>query len=57
MEVRHVDAVPLRRELDERFANARKWIDSREYCLVRIETADGAVGWGSGGGRPRARAS
>ncbi|QZP38292.1 mandelate racemase/muconate lactonizing enzyme family protein [Halobaculum magnesiiphilum] len=46
MEIRHVEAVPLRRELDERFANAQKWIDSREYCLVRIETADGAVGWG-----------
>lgn len=46
MEIRHVDAVPLRRELDERFANAQKWIGSREYCLVRIETADGAVGWG-----------
>jgi D-galactarolactone cycloisomerase len=46
MEIRHVDAVPLRRELDERFANAQKWINSREYCLVRIETADGAVGWG-----------
>ncbi|WP_435065179.1 mandelate racemase/muconate lactonizing enzyme family protein [Halobaculum sp. EA56] len=46
MDIRHVDAVPLRRELDERFANAQKWIDAREYCLVRIETADGAVGWG-----------
>jgi D-galactarolactone cycloisomerase len=46
MEIRHVEPIPLRRELDERFANAQKWIDSREYCLVRIETADGAVGWG-----------
>ncbi|WP_144798997.1 mandelate racemase/muconate lactonizing enzyme family protein [Halorubrum depositum] len=46
MEIRSVEAVPLRRELDERFANAQKWISSREYCLVRIETADGAVGWG-----------
>lgn len=41
-----VDAVPLRRELDERFANAQKWIESREYCLVRIEADDGTVGWG-----------
>ena len=46
MEIRHVDAVPLRRDLDERFANAQKWVSSREYCLVRIETADGDVGWG-----------
>jgi len=46
MEIRTVEAVPLRRELDDRFANAQKWIDSREYCLVRVETADGAVGWG-----------
>ncbi len=46
MDIRHVDAVPLRRELNDRFANAQKWIDSREYCLVRIETADGTVGWG-----------
>lgn len=46
MEIRSVEAVPLRRELGERFANAQKWISSREYCLVRVETADGAVGWG-----------
>ena len=46
MEIRTVEAIPLRRELDERFANAQKWISSREYCLVRVETADGGVGWG-----------
>jgi D-galactarolactone cycloisomerase len=46
MEIRTVEAVPLRRELGRRFANAQKWIDAREYCLVRVETADGAVGWG-----------
>lgn len=46
MDIRTAEAVPLRRELDERFANAQKWISAREYCLVRIETADGAVGWG-----------
>ena len=46
MEIETVDTVPLRRELDERFANAQKWIDSREYCLVRVETGDGIVGWG-----------
>ncbi len=46
MEIRSVDAVPLRREPGDRFANAQKWISAREYCPVRIETADGAVGWG-----------
>jgi D-galactarolactone cycloisomerase len=46
MEVTSVEAVPLRRELDERFANAQKWIESREYCLVRVEADDGTVGWG-----------
>ncbi|WP_331233009.1 mandelate racemase/muconate lactonizing enzyme family protein [Natronorarus salvus] len=46
MSVRTVEAIPLHRELDTRFANAQKWIDSREYCLVRIETGDGLVGWG-----------
>jgi len=44
--VETVEAVPLRRDLDERFANAQKWIDGREYCLVRVETDDGTVGWG-----------
>lgn len=46
MNIETVEAIPLRRELDERFANAQKWIESREYCLVRVETADGIVGWG-----------
>jgi D-galactarolactone cycloisomerase len=46
MEIEAIEAVPLRRELDGTFANAQKWIDSREYCLVRIETVDGTVGWG-----------
>ena len=46
MDIRTVEVIPLRWDLDERFANAQKWISTREYCLVRIETADGAVGWG-----------
>lgn len=46
MEIAEVETRALHRELDERFANGQKWIDSREYCLVRIETADGVVGWG-----------
>lgn len=46
MEITSVEAVPLRRSLDDRFANAQKWIDSRAYCLVRVESSDGTVGWG-----------
>jgi D-galactarolactone cycloisomerase len=46
MEIAEVRTIPLHRELDERFANAQKWIDSREYCLIRLTTADGTVGWG-----------
>ena len=46
MHVTDVEAVPLRRELDARFANAQKWISSREYCLVRVETDAGVEGWG-----------
>lgn len=46
MAVKSVTAIPLSEELDERFANAQKWISSREYCLIRIETTDGVTGWG-----------
>lgn len=46
MEIGTIETIPLQRQLDERFANAQKWIDSREYCLVRVETVEGAVGWG-----------
>ena len=31
MAIRTVDTVPLRRDLDEQFANAQKWISAREY--------------------------
>ena len=46
MEITDVEAVPLRRTLDRRFANAQKWIHTREYCLVHITLADGTEGWG-----------
>lgn len=46
MEITAVDTVTIRRHLDERFANAQKWIDEREYCLVEITTAEGITGWG-----------
>jgi D-galactarolactone cycloisomerase len=44
--IESVEAIPLHRDLGERFANAQKWIDSREYCLVRVRADDGTVGWG-----------
>lgn len=46
MEITSVETVPLRKELEEPFANSQKWIAEREYCLVRIETRDGITGWG-----------
>ena len=46
MRVTDVAAIPLHRELDEPIAIAQKWIPSREYCLVRVETDEGVVGWG-----------
>jgi D-galactarolactone cycloisomerase len=46
MEVVDAEVVPLKRDLGERFANAQKWIDSREYCLLRLTADDGTVGWG-----------
>lgn len=46
MEIADVRAIPIHRELDERFANAQKWIDSREYCLVQLTTTSGTIGWG-----------
>jgi D-galactarolactone cycloisomerase len=46
MAITAVEAIPLRRNLSDRFANAQKWIDSREYCLVRVEDEDGTEGWG-----------
>jgi D-galactarolactone cycloisomerase len=46
MAIETVEAIPLHRELGERFANAQKWIDSREYCLVKVTATDGTVGWG-----------
>jgi len=46
MEITRVETFALERELDERFANAQKWRDSRSYCLVRVTTADGTTGWG-----------
>ena len=41
-----VDAIPLAAPLDEPFGYAQAWVETRQATLVRIETADGTVGWG-----------
>lgn len=41
-----VETVALRAEVDEPFGYAQAWVDERTALLVRIETADGTVGWG-----------
>ena len=46
MDIIDVEAISLRRDLGTRFANAQKWIETREYCLVRVTLEDGTVGWG-----------
>lgn len=46
MQVESVETIPVRRSLDERFANSQGWYDSREYCLVRLTTDAGVDGWG-----------
>ncbi|MXV63185.1 mandelate racemase/muconate lactonizing enzyme family protein [Natronorubrum sp. JWXQ-INN-674] len=46
MRITNVEAVPIRHELEDTFANSQHWYNSREYCLVKIETDRGFVGWG-----------
>ena len=46
MLIESIEAIPLRRELDERIAIAQKWISSRQYCLIKVETEEGITGWG-----------
>ncbi len=41
-----VDAIPLAAPVDEPFGYAQAWVETRQATLVRIETADGTVGWG-----------
>ncbi|WP_226013365.1 mandelate racemase/muconate lactonizing enzyme family protein [Halomicrobium salinisoli] len=44
--VRSVETVALRSEPDEPFGYAQAWVEERTALLVRVETADGGVGWG-----------
>lgn len=44
--VRAIEAIPLRYPLAESYGSARGIVAARETTLVRLETTDGAVGWG-----------
>jgi D-galactarolactone cycloisomerase len=45
-EVDSVETVPLEAPLAEPFGYAQGWVDTRTALLVRVEAADGTVGWG-----------
>ena len=50
-----VEAIPLRYPLpDGGYGSARGLVPARETTLVRLETSDGAVGWGESFGPPAA---
>ena len=55
MEVRSVEAIPLEHSLEpgRALGGTRGQTDTRTATLVRIETADGAVGWGEAFAPPR----
>lgn len=59
MEVRNVEAIPLAYPLGNgrAYGSARGTVDQRTSTLVRVETADGAVGWGEAFGPPRTMAT
>lgn len=59
MQVRSVAAIPLSHPLEEgrSFGNARGLATARSATLVRVETADGTVGWGEALAPPRSTAT
>lgn len=59
MEVRNVEAIPLQYEFDDDALMTGRGdpITSRPMTLVRVETADGLVGWGEAFGPPRTNAA
>jgi D-galactarolactone cycloisomerase len=59
MEVSAVEAVPLVYPLDDGmgYGSARGTVTQRTSTLVRVETADGEVGWGESFGPPRTMAT
>jgi D-galactarolactone cycloisomerase len=59
MEVRNVAAIPLAYPLGDGrgYGSARGTVDQRTTTLVRVESDDGAVGWGEAFGPPRTMAT
>ena len=59
MEITEIDAVPLSHSLESgrAFGGSRGMTDTRSTTLVRLETADGTVGWGEAFAAPRAVAA
>jgi len=59
MEVRTVEAIPLAYPLEDGrgYGSARGTVDQRTSTLIRVETGDGAVGWGEAFGPPRTMAT
>lgn len=59
MQVRSVSAIPLSHPLEEgrSFGHARGLATARSATLVRVETADGTVGWGEALAPPRSVAT
>ena len=59
MQVRSVAAIPLSHPLEEgrSFGHARGLATARSATLVRVETADGTVGWGEALAPPRSVAT
>jgi D-galactarolactone cycloisomerase len=55
MEIKSVDPIPLIYNLgnDQKFGGSREIISQRTATLVRLTTADGAVGWGEAFATPR----
>ncbi|WP_049903764.1 mandelate racemase/muconate lactonizing enzyme family protein [Halococcus agarilyticus] len=59
MEVRSIDAIPLEHSLEtgRKFGGTRGQTGTRTTALVRVETADGTVGWGEAFAPPRSVAT
>lgn len=48
--IQDVSAIGVESPLDEPFGYAQEWVETRTATLVRIEAADGTVGWGEAWG-------
>ncbi|MUW13675.1 mandelate racemase/muconate lactonizing enzyme family protein [Halorubrum sp. CBA1125] len=59
MEVASVDAIPLSYQLGDGrgYGSARGTVTQRTSTLIRVETGDGAVGWGEAFGPPKSIAT